>query len=1275
MPITGIGNYYVKDGTRAYPICFSSFSLIPDTANAEVPYKDWNSSIKYTRNSNINKIRWTLDLKENDINFEALELLYGTFGIREEDILSPPGGTPLDDYNASIFPGILPNYSTKVTLTYTGGPQPTQPFWNLAANCLNEDLNVGERYSIIQEQTGSAREVLNPLYLNFQYCFKGIIFENGEPSFYVEIDEMYRKSGSSLSPTEEVTHSFEVIEPKIWDFDTPNSLQGTIQFANVPTEYVSGSQIILAGQLTVTSNPDNIPIDSIALTSVFDFATPGTETINFTTESDGTFSVEYEVDPALSFPQNGFLRVTFDDGGELAFEQAITVQAPVIPGFSAAISGGESEFSNISIGGDAPPGATVTLSSTNLGDLWNGSVVIANLSGEWSLSDVVPNSVVFGTNYTVTASTSGFSDIIIPGGITSNKIFDPQLIYGGNFYVTGLEVILNNNETVRSNQDITVLAVTNTTTIVNTTVTSDDGGTFSLPFTIPISEEGKTITWTFTEVISGNIVILMDTAPAFNPNITLQLDNGQGILISGQDSLTGQVEVSEGYTVQIQLKDGLGNEAGVISLQNVNGLTAFIVPINPGISPGNFSIEATSDNHITEIIDPIPPTVTPEIKESIDVDVSSGLIYPGRQITFSGTGPGNQPLTLNVFGSNFNTTVGNDQTWSIDVTVNGSQALGPYIATATSDGTIATVNLNVDTSTLTLNGCTIGATYFTNASGNFASFSGELLPNKTLTIDWTGIPLSQTLVTPDEDGFWELEVNVPWTPRGTWSANFSAPGEATLMCSGDHEPDLRFTPEQIALLQGDTGNSVQIRGKANFNYSYIIDGPLPSSGTVFTNSLGFATIPISDVPTFIEVVDSGLITVDGSSVSYTLRPKVEISIEISNPSTFDSGGRSVLFTEGIYTVRGSIPENGVYSLSAIGSSQGFTLESVSNETYTATLETNDQPGSTEITVATIFQDPEMETFVVSPPISFDIPDSFIVDSLYDFIITTDPDELVEIEITGDTDGQIDLITTSVGPTGILTYVFDTTGLTEGQEITIRIRNEYFRFPDQTRQLGGFGSGVPEPLPVSVFQYSVAPRFPEHEVTNVSFSIDNSLVNEAGFPDDLVSNFIIAWGNPSDIENLSEYQVEEYTTTWAVVLNTPNNSYMPSSSENIGVRITAIYEGFYTSSPVYSPDFGGVFLAKSFYTTSVFSYSKTDPITTPEEPSFFSIITTQNEEDSLFTSTYPYAIIEDVTTPEEALFFSQLTIRNTDEDSLSSSVYSFSKTEDITTPEEAPFFTI
>ena len=823
-------------------------------------------------------------------------------------------------------------------------------------------------------------------------------------------------------------------------------------------------------------------------------------------------------------------------------------------------------------------------------------------------------------------------------------------------YLTGLPINLVNDRTVRPNKQIKILATTSSATIVDTTIKSTNTGGFVVPFKIPISEQGKPINWIFTELDSGEIVNLSDITPSFDSTILLNIDQINQDLVAGNSSITGKVKVSQGYGVTLDLVNQNGVNFGSVSLNNTNGITNFSLPINDQANGDTYEIVATADLHTT-----VSKPINAQIKEAVTINQVNGLVFPGRTFVLTGSGPKNKNINLEVFGQTYLVPVGSNKIWSRELTAPIAQS--NYVVTADFDGVIANSNIEVKSVSLSLDNCFV-TPYKTNSGSPFAVFTGKLLPTKTLTANFIGLSTTQVEVTPDQDGNWELIINEPWREAGNFSATFSAPNEVSVICNGTHEPATRFTPESLSLKQGDSNNSIRFRARANTNYNFVVTGVLAKTGSVITNGLGFADILLDNVPLTVNTPSSGTITVADSSTQYNIEPRVPITINISNASLPD---KKVLFTNNTYNVVGAIPENGVYNLSAIGEVNSFNLVAVANDSYIAELIVGNTPGIIDLEVATVNQPKERDSYIVSPPISFTLPDKLLSEQSYELTITSDPGELVQLVINGES-GEIDFVVAEIPTGGTYTYNFDTTGL-EQQKINFTVSNRYFSFDTQERQLVGLNRVDPG-ADLGLWSGGKTNTL-EKQIASAGFALDNSAINEANKP--YLSPQVLNWVQPTNADNLKEYSIEVYSENgWNFETTTTSNQYIPSFEAPRRVR--PVYKNFTFGGYKYFGSSDTVF-AKSFAGLGLYTTGKADLVDAPTINTFYTALTNLDYEDSSKLGLFTTSKSAEVSSPVIDSFYTAL--NNLDEtDSANLGLYTTSNVAENTKPQpQQPFYTI
>lgn len=787
-------------------------------------------------------------------------------------------------------------------------------------------------------------------------------------------------------------------------------------------------------------------------------------------------------------------------------------------------------------------------------------------------------------------------------------------------------------------------------------------------------------------------VIINAPAPAYDPDPVFTVDSGQGLLIGGQGSLTGTYLLSQGYSGTIQLFDANANSIGSTNISNSSGSTTpwtIPVPVTFEITPGDFSATLTPNlNHNSKAVDPITAGQA-TFGEGFTASVTTtGIIIPDSTFTVQGLAPLGALVDVTFDGTLYQTNASLvDNTWSIVVTVPPGQALGNYPLTISTSGppanSVTGVSVDVVSPSLTLDSCPSGLT-FSGGAGSWIGLSGEVLPSKIVTLTFTGIDgRAPVNVVGTAQGIWQYQTNLDWIESGSWDVTISAPSETNIVCAGTHEPALDLSPDSIIAVQGQTGLTQLVRGPANEQINITVEGPLAQTFAAVTNALGFYILNLGDLPLLVQAEESHNITYDLDSgtqsigSSYTINPRIEITINVGNPSILDESNNPVLFTNGTYSIAGSAPTNGVYSLSAIGSTTSFTLLTAANDIYTAELVINNDPGSVEVSFNTVFQSGAVESYIVAPPTFFTIPQDYVVGNQYDLSIFTDPGTLCEIRVTSDLDGQVLLVTGEADGTGEFTVNFDTTGLQEGAKLTIRLDTEWFNFFPQERTLDGLGSGLPSRVDMNVGFSAGNLTFPNYEPRNVVFALDNQLINEGGVPGDpLVSDFIITWQSVLQPLFFEQYVIEFFNAgSWDLELTTTDTQAIITDFSKT-YRIFSEYSGMLNSIPFVIDVAAGVVYGKSYIGTHTGFSAGALNIVTPEADPFFTFNSILPEEQDGFDTNVNHAAqTPNIVTPEDSPFFTFNTVLPEEQDSLSTHVGHSAETPNIVTPEDSPFFTL
>lgn len=1326
----GLLNFFFNTesyGLLTLPACAASFEFSVTLTPLEVTYLGPDGIIK-TREAGPVKEEYTLSVNIQDIDFSHLMASYGELSILTEGNvvndfinLSLTGTEYVDSRIVSpesvfVFDVTNNTFMQKVTSSPTSS---AQYFVDWANNKIEfHPDSTGDDFDIVINNPSQRLGTIghNEFFeLVDNVSFQGKFFATTSDGPYsLVIDNLdrisspvYNHAESSLSIQYKAVRSTDVDNDRkpfrmyaenlegVQTGDDP--LIAVIVFADFPDSFApcASSTLNLAGVATLVSNPDSLPVETVDFTSIFDFATPGTETINFTTDAQGVFNIIYTVDDNLVYPTDGFFTVFTVLTGDIAFQKAIDVlPEPVFP-FAANLTKGVLEQQSITVSGTGKAGETVTLASTNLDGLFNGTVVEVLLNNSWSISDFLPATVTAGTSYSITATHSVVTDTpVVLNETVQVRNFDPQLTHAFPFY-TASPVSLQNFATVRPNQDIDIQVESPDLVFVLTTVTSDDLGNFFLTYTIPSTEQDKLLTYTFTEVSTTTTVILNLQSPEFNVTPLLSVDAGQGDLQAGEDSLAFTFAGSDQYLFTFSLYDADNNFINNIQLTglgnstNIAGLIVINMPFL--LTPGNTKLEVTETIHNTVAVEPIP-VANANIVEGLTAEITSpGIIVPDGSITFSGLGPVGATIDLNVFSTPYNTTAASDQTWQIIVPVSAVQPVGMYTATVTTSGLLpfqVDIDFDVVSPALTLTACP-PSLLFTGGQGANLSLNGDILPGKDVTITFAGLDgRAPVVITGDQDGNWQYLTFIDWLPSGTYTITITSPGETTIICNGSHEGRLDF-PNLIVFTQGDTGNSVLVRGPENTTINFNVDGVLETTVSQLTNALGFTTLNLPDISLVALAPDSGTVNIETATLTQSAAPgygilvRVPITINVSNPSTLAAGGLPVLWINSNFLVVGALPTNGIYGFTAIGSTSDFSLLTAASDAYTANLDTSDEAGIADLTVSTISQPFGNEQFIVSPVTTFELPQTMIVNNIYDAVIFSDDGTLAEILITSPVDGTLLLETGTVGETvsGEFRVQLDTTGLTEGVDITFSLKTEYFSFEPQDRPLGGFSSGLPSALVANVNGVIGVQKLPSFAPTNVDLTTDNQPINEAGFLPDLTSDAVFSWTAPLNLFGFQFYLLESYqnaATSWTT-FSFPTGTSEVISDLTRGYRLTAVYDGFIYSPPEYAPSTEGVIFAKSVPSINVGADGQNNSDLTPVVPSpFFTFTNIRPTDEDPFTSVNVGADGQNnsnLTPAAPFPFFTFTTIRPTDEDSLLTNVGADGQNNsDLTPAVPSPFFT-
>lgn len=515
------------------PACASLFSLTSSTDYQSLSYLSSDGVVK-TREAGITEEDYIVELEIQDFDYTAMMYALGEFAFfsnseTEADhlILCPLTSVNFTDPRITSFASVFVYNQTETRIMYKQTDPPTESN-QVQVDVENQLLvfhpdQVGQAVEIVLTNTGLTRGVIGDQQV-FEtidnISFQGTFFTtNGDGPYTVLIPKLERITGSEVSTSgDAVIVNYRAIKTdtdndrkpfRIYpgaDFPAPidpapDVLTVEILLAPLPVVWTPGSVVNIAGSVILTNNPGGDPVESINFTSFFDFASPGNETINFTTDPAGNFSIMYTVDPALAFPDSGFYRITVDATGQVPIEQAVGTPAPVPPPvLSAAFAGAEFQNTFVSISGASTPGSTVTVNTANMAGLFDSTMYVADLGGSWTTGSAqLDISVLGGTTISATVTNSVGDPPVNIMTTLGIRVFAPVVNHVGNFG-TGFPVTLQNTATVIPNTDISIQIESPDLVFVTTQVTADNAGSFSLIYTIPLTEQGKTLTYTFTEV-------------------------------------------------------------------------------------------------------------------------------------------------------------------------------------------------------------------------------------------------------------------------------------------------------------------------------------------------------------------------------------------------------------------------------------------------------------------------------------------------------------------------------------------------------------------------------------------------------------------------------------------------------------------------------------------------------------------------------------------------------------------------------------------------------
>jgi hypothetical protein len=393
--ITGIGEYIVEVGGAAKCVCLANFSLTPDTNNRVHFGMSYNTGISATRHADTTEKGWILTIEPADFDLSTLEILTATLATQQV-----PGA----------FVGKTEQYSSQIV--YYNEDEPGE-LASAGANITTANSVVSSKLTLVDGRDNSEKT----------RSFRGLIYKDGEIGYLLEIKSMRRISSSTISVDSPTKLQFVVEEPVIRTINANPGASYTLLIAPLQPSYRSQSQVYIRGRLDLLPG---IVLDLTTVTLTLEFPLSSTPVITLSPDSSGNFSAFFPLG-TLAFPQTVEFSVSDQD---VLYSQDVSTRSELLSAPTIGIVGGDFVESQIVVSGTALPGATVNLSSSLLGGLFNGVAVVANILGNWSISGYLSPLVTLGTNYSVSAASSSFSGTITANStVTSNRIFNPILNY------------------------------------------------------------------------------------------------------------------------------------------------------------------------------------------------------------------------------------------------------------------------------------------------------------------------------------------------------------------------------------------------------------------------------------------------------------------------------------------------------------------------------------------------------------------------------------------------------------------------------------------------------------------------------------------------------------------------------------------------------------------------------------------------------------------------------------------------------------------------------
>jgi len=748
----------------------------------------------------------------------------------------------------------------------------------------------------------------------------------------------------------------------VFDFSSDQGLEFSVLSSEISTVLTASSTIVFSGLVTITNNPDNIPLTDLVFSIEFSF---GENPPPVSPDSNGLFSFTLTTRADLSFPEVGTLSLLESTTNSTPI--AVSLTTPDL--FSVEIDQEVGKVGDlITISGSTDPNNTVFLAS----ELFASSTVNATETGFWSFEFVVPPLNLDTYSIQVENHTLEFEIIELV------NFFNPQLI-NRNFDTTR---ILDNwvgtipNVALPGEIIELTLFVGSTIFALSRFTTNESGDlTPNTTFILPATTEGQIATQRFRQISTNNSVDLTYTVPIFNPDTSL--NSPSSLLIQGETSLLFSVNRTPGFTAEVELVNFVSQNLPATTISG-NFLLSY------GISEGIHTLVANSPEHNStsntiEIIHGVFGEFAPK----------TGLLFPGDTFTLNINSRANDTVSV-VVGTN---------TYTVDIDANNQGELiasvpldlpfgnNNFILTSQANNSVYQASLFIDDPADYSLSSNNPGTILTNSRETSLVLTGLALPGERIFIDL--FLLNDEILgdtTADSFGNWTFELDLDWRPATSYSLLING---GTLTFNGLARPDVRIEQPVVLAEQDEIYNPIA-RGD-RFEEITFTFGSLAPPQTITSDLDGFAransfVIPVT-TPTKSVILINATNGILADSLLLEVQPRIPLNLIVA----------PFYFTNSINDLDGDAPSNLPLNISAVGGD--ITLNSQGNDQFFGTLNTGSSPGLISFLLSTPFQPTvEFVTSIVEPlslvvPLSLDSEDPPI-----DFTAITAPNLEINYQI-------------------------------------------------------------------------------------------------------------------------------------------------------------------------------------------------------------------------------------------------------------------------------------